>query len=166
MRNDCVPQPGKEWSEPERRDLLEFYIDGAAPFLMAQLFGCKVADVVKELGSLVLGASDIERDENAPNYGRPWDWHDDHLLQREYQLRRPLARIAKLLGRDPLGVAFRMLDMRPPIPQGTIKKYGLDKISKSIGPLEGDEPQFVKLCAECLDVPLYCKCQICDIGSK
>ena len=158
MRFECAPTAGKEWSDEDRKSLLEYYVEGMLPFTMAQLFGCKVRDVVRELSQLVLGVDDAQSDSSAPNYGRPWDWYDDYLLTREYQLGSSLERIAALLGRDLLGVAFKMLDLRPPIPPKTSKKYGLRRLSKAQGPLEGDRPEFIRLCSTCHDVPMYCRC--------
>lgn len=159
-----MPGPDdKEWSEAERKTLLEYYVDGMSGVLIAKLFDSSVIAVAEELARLVLGVDELKSNPQAPSYGRTWDWHDEQLLKREYQLRRPLSRIARALGRDELGVAFKILDMRPPLPMKIIEKYDLQAISNTLGPLEGDKAQFVRVCSQCDDVTLYCKCLISNV---
>ncbi|MEK9536491.1 MAG: hypothetical protein VWZ99_05035, partial [Aquiluna sp.] len=110
-------QGGKEWSESERKALLEYYVDGMSGVFLAKLFECNALAVAEELARLVLGVSGLKQNPKAPSYGRPWEWYDDQLFKREYQLRRPLSGIARALGRDEFAIAFRILDMRPPVPK-------------------------------------------------
>lgn len=150
--------PKKEWTEEEYRELLGLYVDGASPTFMAQLFSCKTSDIVKELSALVLNADHVESNPLAPNYGNRWSWGEEDFLQRELQLRTPIAKIARFLGRDDLGVAFKILEKRPQLPRRTIEKFQLGTLSNAKSPLEGDQPKFVLICSTCDDVVLYCKC--------
>jgi hypothetical protein len=163
MSPGCVvPGPdGKEWSEEDRKALLELYVSRMPFKTVAQLFGCSTDDVVKELARILLRASNLKRDENSPNFGKHWSWIEDQLLKRDFQLRRPIKEIARKLGRDSLGIAYRVLEtLSPQIPPKWAKEL-------SSGPyLAGNSRHHdavgsaATVCSECLDVTAYCKCLI------
>jgi hypothetical protein len=112
----------------------------------------------------VFGKKTIKSDKSAPRYGAEWTWRDDQVLRHEFQLGKPIDHIATTLGRDELGVAFRILAFfEPQIPSAVVEKYGLDEspsVVEAASLSQGDDFGFVKVCSECHDVIAYCKCQV------
>jgi hypothetical protein len=163
MRSGCVvPGPdGKEWSEEDRKALLELYVSRMPFKTVAQLFDCSTDDVVKELARVLLRASNLKRDENSPNYGKNWTWIEDQLLKRDFQLRRPIKEIARGLGRDSLGIAYRVLEtLSPQIPPKWVRELISDSHSGHDSRQDDALGPEAKTCSECLDVTIYCKCLI------
>ena len=152
------------WTKSMNKELLELYLDRMPGPMMAHYFGCSERDMVRQIACLVLGKKKIKSDRSAPRYGEEWSWRDDQVLRREFQLARPIDQIAATLGRDELGVAFRILAFfEPQLPPAVVEKYGLDDapgVLPSSSPLQGDEPRFVRVCSECHDVVPFCKCPI------
>ena len=152
------------WTKSMNKELLELYLDRMPGPMMAHYFGCSERDMVRQIACLVLGKKKIKSDRSAPRYGEEWSWRDDQVLRREFQLAKPIDQIAATLGRDELGVAFRILAFfEPQLPPAVVEKYGLDDapgVLPSSSPLQGDEPRFVRVCSECHDVVPFCKCPI------
>jgi len=152
------------WTKSMNKELLEFYLDRMPGPMMAHYFGCSERDMVRQIACLVFGKKKIKSDRSAPRYGEEWTWRDDQVLRREFQLGKPIDHIAATLGRDELGVAFRILAFfEPQIPAAVVEKYGLDEspsVVEAASLSQGDDSGFVKVCSECHDVIAYCKCQI------
>ena len=152
------------WTKSMNKELLELYLDRMPGGMMAHYFDCSQREVVRQIACLVLGEKKIRSDNSAPRYGEEWTWRDDQVLRREFQLGKPIDQIAATLGRDELGVAFRILAFfEPQIPAAIVQRYGLDEDSgeiPSLGALQGDDPRFVRVCSECHDVVPFCKCPI------
>ena len=152
------------WTKSMNKELLELYLDRMPGPMMAHYFGCSERDLVRQIACLVLDKKKIRSDRSAPRYGEEWTWRDDQVLRREFQLGKPINQIAEALGRDELGVAFRILAFfEPQIPAAIVEKYGLDNAAAVIpsqSPLQGDDPRFVRVCSECHDVIPFCKCPI------
>lgn len=155
---------GIMWTKSMKKELLELYLDRMPGPMMAHYFGCSERELVQQIACLVLGKKKITTDRRAPRYGEEWTWRDDQVLRREFQLGKPIDQIAATLGRDELGVAFRILAFfEPQIPSAIVEKYGLDKglrVAPASSPLQGDDPHFVRVCSECHDVVPFCKCPI------
>jgi len=152
------------WTKSMNKELLELYLDRMPGPMMAHYFGCSERDMVRQIACLVLGKKKIKSDKSAPRYREEWTWRDDQVLRREFQLGKPIDQIAATLGRDELGVAFRILAFfEPQIPAAVVAQYGLDEAASVVplsSPLQGDDPRFVRVCSECRDVIPFCKCPI------
>lgn len=157
-----MPGPdGREWSEVERKALIEFYVSRMPLKTVAQLFDCSTDDVVRELARLLLRANSLRRDENSPNYGKHWSWIEDQLLTRDFQLRRPIKEIARRLGRDSMGIAYRVLEtLSPQIPPKWAKELSSGPHSEGSSRHDDAVGSAATICSECLDVTAYCKCLI------
>ena len=159
-----VAKKKTKWTKSMNKELLELYLHRMPGAMMANYFDCSQRDLVRQIACLVLGKKKIKSDKRAPRYGEEWTWRDDQVLRREFQLGKSIDQIAETLGRDELGVAFRILAFfEPQIPAAIVQKYGLDEnpdVLPSSSPLQGDDPRFVKVCSECRDVVPFCKCPI------
>ena len=159
-----VAKKKTKWTKSMNKELLELYLDRMPGPMMAHYFGCSERDMVRQIACLVLGKKKIKSDRSAPRYGVEWSWRDDQVLRREFQLAKRIDQIAATLGRDELGVAFRILAFfEPQLPSTVVEKYGLDDapgMLPSSCPQQGDEPRYVRVCSECHDVVPFCKCPI------
>ena len=155
------------WNHATRKELLELYRDRMPADMIAHYFGCTPAEIIRQLAYLVLGERRVSEDRKAPNYQKRWSWRDDQILRTEFQLRTPVKQIAEKLGRDRLGVAFRILGLfDPPIPKRLITAYGLDnrRAELRIAKHSGNDP--VRICSQCHDVIAYCKCQLEELEAR
>jgi hypothetical protein len=160
-----APSPRFIWTRAMSKELLELYLNRMPGPMIANYFGCSEREVIRQVARLILGVKRAASDKNAPRFGKKWSWRDDQVLFREYQLGASPLEIASTLGRDELGVVFRILSLIPPqIPRSIVKKYGLKiRFEKSAGQFREPMTEFVNVCSHCQDVIEYCKCQIPEL---
>jgi len=148
------------WTHEMRKELLELYLNRMPADMIAHHFGCSPAEIIRQVAYLVLRERGLSEDLTAPNFGKRWTWADDQILRNEFQLRRPVKTIARTLGRDRLGVAFRILGLfDPPIPKRVIRAYQIDGQSGLHAESVRENQQAEALCSQCRDVVQFCKCQ-------
>jgi hypothetical protein len=90
-------------------------------------------------------------------------WRDHDLLVEQYRWGASVQDIAKVLQRDELAVAYRILErLTPQIPGRTLEALGLEDMAAQLRKAEGmDEgSDKTRICPDCRDVILYCTCQI------
>lgn len=149
-----------DWSESETKELLDSYLSHMPNDMLSKYFRRSQRDIVRALASLVLGETYVSTNSRAESFGKAWSWRDDQILVREYQIGKSVAQIAAVLGRDNLGVAFRILGtLTPKIPQHIVHKYGLTSERRGLSPLQGDELQPVRLCSQCFGTWKDCDCE-------
>jgi hypothetical protein len=161
--NSELPSSLNQWSAESRRELIEFYVDGMDVRLMAKYFATSSHEVIGELASLVLGASRVSRNHLSPRYGERSSWRDHDVLVEQYRWGASVQVIAKVLQRDELAVAYRILErLTPQIPAQTLELLGLENMAEQKRQAEGvDEgSDETRICSDCRDVILYCTCQI------
>lgn len=131
--------------------------------LMAKYFGTSSHEVIRELASLVLGASRVSRNHLSPRYGERWSWRDHDLLVEQYRWGASVQDIAKVLQRDELAVAYRILErLTPQIPARTLEVLGLEEMAAQKRKAEATDEGYdeTRICPDCRDVIVYCTCQI------
>ena len=140
------------------QELLELYLDGMDIEFLASHLELRGREIVRKLSELLLGRDQPEQDPLARNYRKPWHWGDNSKLWRMYAVGVPIPTIADKLGRDELGICYRLLSKQYVIvPRAIVEKYQLDQDNFA---LESDSIFRVRTCPKCLDVVVYCKCSI------
>ena len=146
------------WSTLMKKELLDLYLDGMELDLLALHLNVGSHEVVRKLSELLLGIEDPRQNSTAKNYRKPWHWGDDSKLWRMYAVGVPIPTIADKLGRDELGICYRILaEQYAIVPKAIVEKYKLDEGNFAS---ECDSPYRVKTCPNCLDVVVYCKCSL------
>ena len=140
------------------KELLELYLDGMDIEFLTSHFNLRGREIVRKLSELLLGLDQPKQDPSARNYRKPWHWGDNSKLWRMYAVGVPIPTIADKLGRDELGICYRILSEQYVIvPRAIVERYKLDQDNFAI---ESDSRFKVKTCPNCLDVVVYCKCRI------
>lgn len=123
---------------------------------LSKYFEAQPNEIVHQLSELLLEISNPIQDTGAKNYRKTWTWVDNSKLWRMYAVRTPIPHIAAKLGRDELGVCFRLLsEQMVVLPRKIVKEFNLDEDEFAVQP-EASAP--VSVCSRCLDVSLYCRC--------
>ena len=150
-----------EWSHSEIREMILLYLDGVDLELLAHHFECSQKEALCVLSEAFFGIRKPLSDPSAPNYRKRWDWAENRRLQRLHALRTSPSEIARVMGRDELGVVYRILGSQLAVlPESVVRKYMLDE-SEIDPPLR----ESVKKCKHCLDVVIYCQCQLGESGN-
>ena len=138
------------------KELLELYLDGMELDLLSSHLNLSKREVVRKLSELFFNIEHPEQNAEAPNYGKHWNWGDSSRLWRMHALGNPVRVIAEKLGRDELGVCYRLLSENLVIvPSSIVQKYELDEDNFATDPAP---EQSVKTCSNCLDLVAYCRC--------
>jgi hypothetical protein len=125
-RNSSNPEPS--WSYESQKELLELWVDGMDLELLARHLNRKRLEVIQKLSELILKAPQPVADSSAPYFRKPWDYFHNSELRRLYALGKKPSEIADALGRDELGVCFRLLsNFELVIPRAVIKRFHLDE---------------------------------------
>jgi uncharacterized iron-regulated protein len=150
-------EPKKAWTKAARKALVELYLDGMDIDLLASHFNKTQHEIVFKLSEILLGVANPKQDSSAKKYRKPWTWAEKSKLWRLYAVRNPIHLIAEKLGRDELGVCFKLLSEQIVIlPRRVVEKYDLDQDDFAV---ESESDYKVPVCSNCLDVVMYCKCK-------
>ena len=138
------------------KELLELYLDGMELELLSSHLNLGKREIVRKLSELFFNIEHPGQNSEAPNYGKPWNWGESSRLWRMHAVGTPVRTIAEKLGRDELGVCYRLLSENLVIvPKSIVAKYELDEDNFAT---DAAAEQSVKTCSNCLDVVAYCKC--------
>ena len=138
------------------KDLLELYLDGMDLDLLSSHLNVGREEIVRKLSGLFFRLEFPTQDPDAPNYRKKWSWAETSRLWRMYAVGIPVQVIARTLGRDELGICYRLLtENLVVVPATVVEKYKLDEENFAI---DSDQKTGVKICSTCLDVVPYCKC--------
>lgn len=139
------------------KELLDMYLLGMDIDLLSTHLNLSTRTVVVKLSELLLDSPNPAQNTKAENYRKPWSWADDSRLWRMYAIGASVRSIADSLGRDELGVCYRLIaENLLIVPKTVVKKYKLDDENFAT---DSDSKAEVKTCPTCLDVIWYCKCQ-------
>lgn len=100
---------GPNWNQDSRRELIDFYLRRMGLPYLAQHFEVSQRDLVRELSKLLLDVTEPYENRFVKNYGAKWSIVDDETLQVCFRRGYSIAEISCSLGRDVLGVCFRIL---------------------------------------------------------
>lgn len=107
-----------ELTDEDYESIIRCYINGAEVSSIAYEINATQAVVVTALSRMIFGLSGNLVDEAAPRFGQGWSSADLETFQKLYSQGRPVPEIAKELGRDQLGLCFRIfMYVRPAIPR-------------------------------------------------
>lgn len=138
------------------KELLVLYLDGMELDLLSAHLNTEQREIVRKLSELFFGIAQPEQNPTTPNYGKPWNWADRSRLWRMHAIGAPVSAIAEKLGRDELGICYRLLSENlVVVPIEVVSRYSLDADDFAVS--TGVE-QEVRTCSNCLDVVPYCKC--------
>jgi hypothetical protein len=99
-----------EVKELDEDRVVEFYFSRLNIWAISQAMGVEAKDVGRTLAIRVLGQTEPLVDEGAENFGQFWTDEDSATLEDQYLDGVSIEKIAKNLGRDKLGICFRVLD--------------------------------------------------------
>ena len=97
------------WTPEERRELFWGYEEGMDIPLLAALLGYSPREVVRELSREIFSMPTPSQNRKAPRYAATWEPREVARLVECFQQGLAPAEIAKELGRDELGVCWRLL---------------------------------------------------------
>lgn len=138
------------------KELLELYLGGMEIDLLASHMNLTNWQIVRKLSELLFDVRSPQHDPSARNYRQRWNWVDNSKLWRMYAVGIPIPSIAKKLGRDEMGICYRLLaEQLVVVPKATVSKYKLDQDDFAIGT---EDEITMKICSNCLDAVVYCKC--------
>lgn len=138
------------------KELLELYLDGMDIVLLSSHLNLTRREVVRKLSELLFGLEFPTQNPDAENFQKNWSWVETSRLWRMYAVGIPVQVIAHKLGRDELGICYRLLtENLIVVPATVVEKY---KLNQENFATESDPKPDVKQCSTCLDVILYCKC--------
>ena len=148
-----IPTP---WTFAMEKELLELYLDGMDIVLLSSHLNLTRREVVRKLSGLLFGLEFPTQNPDALNYQKTWSWAETSRLWRMYAVGIPVQVIAHKLGRDELGICYRLLtENLVVVPATVVEKYKLDEENFAT---DSDQKTAVKICSVCLDVVPYCKC--------
>ena len=123
-----LSHPEQSWSYGAQKELLELWVDGMDLELLARHLNRKPLEVVVKLSELILKAQRPVADRSAPYFRKPWDYFQNSELRRLHALGKKPSDIADALGRDELGVCFRLLsNFEHVLPRAVVKRFHLDE---------------------------------------
>ena len=144
------------WDHPTTKELVLLYLDGMEIELLASHFQMTAHEIVDKLSELFFDLPEPVQDTSATNYKKPWQRAETSKLWRLYAVRNSIPDIAEKLGRDELGVCYKLLTEQMVIlPRNLADDYGLDEEEFHV---ESTADPKAEVCSTCLDVVLYCKC--------
>ena|GEM_PF-2145372 len=127
----CVvfePHEGPNWNRDSRRELVDLYLRQMGLPFLAQHFEVSQRDLVRELSKLLLDVTEPYENRFVKNYGAKWNMVDDEKLQVCFRRGYSIAEISRLLGRDALGICFRILsNFDVVVPKETYSNLGLEE---------------------------------------
>lgn len=141
-----VEFPGQEsfsWTEAMTTELLELYLTGFTLSMLADHFRIATPRIVRHLSEVMWGDSDLVADSSKPRHQKTWAPQEIHFLITQMQVGRTPTEISALMGRDSLGIAFKLFDALPvPIPRSVLESYGIDLRREPLGDIPLDQPPF------------------------
>jgi hypothetical protein len=103
-----------EVKELDEDRVVELYFSRLNIWAISQAIGVEAKDVGRTLAIRVLGQTEPLVDEGAENFGQFWTDKDSATLEDQFLDGVSIEKIAKNLGRDKLGICFRVLDTFAP----------------------------------------------------
>lgn len=123
--SSSVPMP--EWTSASTTELLELYMAGFSLSMLSDHFRRNTESIVRRLSAVIFDDHRLERDPSKPRHQKTWAKQEIDFLVRQVQRSRKPSEISRLMGRDSLGIAYKMLESFPiPIPRSVLKHYGVN----------------------------------------
>ena len=132
----CPPS----WTNERTKELLELYLTGFAPSMLAAHFRLGAREIVEQLSSVVFGDHHLTKDPTKARHQRTWHRDEVLFLASQMQVGRTPTEIAALMDRDSLGIAFKLFQALPvPIPRAVLEEYDIKVRQEPLGdvPLDG-----------------------------
>lgn len=131
------------WNQGSTKELLELYLLGFTPRMLAKNFQMGVSEIVRKLSLEVFGDNHLEEDRTKPRHQKPWHRDEILFLTSQMQVGRTPSEISALMDRDALGIAFRLFETLPvPIPRQVIDQYAITVRTEPLGPVPLDGRPF------------------------
>ena len=128
------------WDDQSTRELLELYLTGFTPQMLAKHFQVGIRAIVRHLSFVVWGEEHLTQDPTKSRHQLLW--HQDEVLfvASQMQIGRTPTEISALMDRDALGIAFKLFEALPvPIPRAVLDHYSITIRTEPLGqvPLDG-----------------------------
>ena len=128
------------WDDQSTRELLELYLTGFTPQMLAKHFQVGIRAIVRHLSFVVWGEEHLTQDPTKSRHQLPW--HQDEVLfvASQMQIGRTPTEISTLMDRDALGIAFKLFEALPvPIPRAVLDHHSITIRTEPLGqvPLDG-----------------------------
>jgi hypothetical protein len=131
------------WSDQSTKELLELYLTGFTPSMLAQHFQVGIRAIVRHLSFVVWGDEHLTQDPTKPRYQQTWHQDEINFLLSQLQLCRTPTEIAALMERDPCGIAFTAFQsLAVPIPKDVQERFALHIRTEPLGPVPLDGKPF------------------------
>ena len=128
------------WTHEKTKELLELYLTGFTPQMLAAHFQVSVKEIIRQLSAVVLGDDNLTKDTSKARHQQTWHRDEVMFLASQMQLGRTPTEIATLMDRDSLGIAFKLFQALPvPIPRAVQEEYDITVRQEPLGqvPLDG-----------------------------
>lgn len=128
------------WSDQSTKELLELYLTGFTPSMLAKHFQVSIRAIVRQLSFVVWGDEHLTQDPTKPRHQKPWHQDEILFLASQMQPGRTPTEIVALMDRDSLGIAFKLFEALPvPIPKAVQDHYNITARTQPLGqvPLDG-----------------------------
>lgn len=113
----------------EEKLLIENYIHGFNLYDLADKVGCTPALAVDTLSRIIFSLEGELVDVAVENFGNSWSKNEVQRLCELYRESRSIPEIATALGRDQLGVCFKIFEyLNPPVPKDQLVRYGISAL--------------------------------------
>ena len=136
-----VPIP--EWTSAATTELLELYMAGFSLSMLSDHFRMNTESIVRRLSAVIFDDHRLERDPSKSRHQKTWAKQEIDFLVRQVQRSRKPSEISQLMGRDSLGIAYKVLESFPiPIPRGVLEHYGVNTEMEPLDPRTLDQEPF------------------------
>ena len=128
------------WTHEKTKELLELYLTGFTPQMLAAHFQVSVKEIIRQLSAVVLGDDNLTKDPTKARHQQTWHRDEVMFLASQMQLGRTPTEIATLMDRDSLGIAFKLFQALPvPIPRAVQEEFDITVRQEPLGqvPLDG-----------------------------
>jgi hypothetical protein len=128
------------WSDEATTELLELYLTGFTPQMLAQHFQVGIRAIIRHLSFVVWGDEHLTQDPTKSRHQKPWHQDEILFLASQMQIGRTPTEISTLMDRDSLGIAFKLFEALPvPIPRAVQNHYNVTVRNQPLGqvPLDG-----------------------------
>lgn len=124
------------------KEALELYLTGFSLAMLARHFYVAPTQVVRWLALAVFDEDQLEEDSSKDRHQMTWDRYELRFLASQMQLGRTPTEISALMGRDALGIAFKLFTSFPvPIPKHVQEQFGVSVRTEPMGEIPSQQPR-------------------------
>lgn len=143
ITDSSSPVPNHEWTSAGTTELLELYITGFSLSMLSDHFRMNTESIVRRLCAVIFDDHHLHKDPSQPRHQKTWTRQEIDFLVRQVQRSRKPFEISQVMGRDSLGIAYKMLESFPiPIPRTVLEHYRVNTDMEPLDPHTLDHEPF------------------------